>query len=126
MKFEMNGIDFVADTNILLYTLEGHSGIESLLHYSFAVSVISEIELLGKHEITSEETRIIAELLSDCSLIELNNPIKNRAIQLRQKQKIKLPDALIAATAIELQIPLVTADKRLERIEGLNCLIIEL
>jgi predicted nucleic acid-binding protein len=122
----MNGIDFVADTNILLYTLEGHSGIESLLHYSFAVSVISEIELLGKHEITSEETRIIAELLSDCSLIELNNPIKNRAIQLRQKQKIKLPDALIAATAIELQIPLVTADKRLERIEGLNCLIIEL
>jgi predicted nucleic acid-binding protein len=33
---------------------------------------------------------------------------------------------LIAATAIELQIPLVTADKRLERIEGLNCLIIEL
>jgi predicted nucleic acid-binding protein len=126
MKFEMSGIDFVADTNILLYTLEGHSGIESLLHYSFAVSVISEIELLGKHEITSEETRIITELLSDCSLIELNNPIKNRAIQLRQKQKIKLPDALIAATAIELQIPLVTADKRLERIEGLNCLIIEL
>jgi predicted nucleic acid-binding protein len=122
----MSGIDFVADTNILLYTLEGHSGIESLLHYSFAVSVISEIELLGKHEITSEETRIITELLSDCSLIELNNPIKNRAIQLRQKQKIKLPDALIAATAIELQIPLVTADKRLERIEGLNCLIIEL
>lgn len=126
MKFEMSGIDFVADTNILLYTLEGHSGIESLLHYSFAVSVISEIELLGKHEITSEEIRIITELLSDCSLIELNNPIKNRAIQLRQKQKIKLPDALIAATAIELQIPLVTADKRLERIEGLNCLIIEL
>ena len=126
MKFEMSGIDFVADTNILLYTLEGHSGIESLLHYSFAVSVISEIELLGKHEITSEETRIITELLADCSLIELNNPIKNRAIQLRQKQKIKLPDALIAATAIELQIPLVTADKRLERIEGLNCLIIEL
>lgn len=122
----MSGIDFVADTNILLYTLEGHSGIESLLHYSFAVSVISEIELLGKHEITSEETRIITELLADCSLIELNNPIKNRAIQLRQKQKIKLPDALIAATAIELQIPLVTADKRLERIEGLNCLIIEL
>ena len=122
----MSGIDFVADTNILLYTLEGHSGIESLLHYSFAVSVISEIELLGKHEITSEETRIITELLSDCSLIELNNPIKNRAIQLRQKQKIKLPDALIAATAIELQIPLVTADKRLERIEGLNCLIIDL
>jgi predicted nucleic acid-binding protein len=126
MKFGMNGLDFVADTNILLYILEGQSGIESLLHYSFAVSVISEIELLGKHEITREETSIIEALLADCSIIELNTPIKNRAIQLRQKQKIKLPDALIAATAIELQIPLVTADKRLERIEGLNCLIFEL
>ena len=122
----MNGLDFVADTNILLYILEGQSGIESLLHYSYAVSVISEIELLGKHEITKEETSIIQALLADCSLIELNTPIKNRAIQLRQKQKIKLPDALIAATAIELQIPLVTADKRLERIEGLNCLVFEL
>jgi predicted nucleic acid-binding protein len=126
MKFGMNGLDFVADTNILLYILEGQSGIESLLHYSYAVSVISEIELLGKHEITKEETSIIQALLADCSLIELNTPIKNRAIQLRQKQKIKLPDALIAATAIELQIPLVTADKRLERIEGLNCLVFEL
>lgn len=48
-----------------------------------------------------------------------------KAIQIRQKQKIKLPDALIAATAIELHVPLVTGDKRLEKIEGLNCLIFE-
>jgi hypothetical protein len=69
--------------------------------------------------------QIITDLLSDCYLVNLTIPIKNRAIQIRQKQKIKLPDALIAATAIELQVPLVTGDKRLEKIEGLNCLIFE-
>lgn len=121
----MNGIDFVADTNIILYTLEGHPGIEALLHYSFAVSVISEIELLGKLQISPQEVQIITDLLSDCYLVNLTIPIKNRAIQIRQKQKVKLPDALIAATAIELQVPLVTGDKRLEKIEGLNCLIFE-
>jgi predicted nucleic acid-binding protein len=121
----VNGIDFLADTNILLYILEGHPGMEGLLHYSFAVSVISEMELLGKFQITKAEESIIKNLLSDCQLVDLSEQIRSRAIRLRQNQKIKLPDALIASTAIELGIPLATADKRLERISGLNCLIID-
>jgi predicted nucleic acid-binding protein len=122
----MNGIDFLADTNILIYTLEGHPGVKSILPYSFALSVISEIELLGKTGILEEEIEAIRDLLNDCTLIELSETIKTRAIQLKQKQKIRLPDAIIAATAIEFSLPLVTADKRLEKIEGLNCLVLEL
>lgn len=121
----MSGIDFVADTNILLYILEGHSGVKALLGYSLAVSVVSEIELLGRHQITKQEVETISSLLSDCFLVDFTQSIKNRAIQIRQRQKIKLPDALIAATAMELHIPLVTGDKRLEKIEGLDCLIFE-
>ncbi len=121
----MNGIDFLADINILVYTLVGHPGIEGLLHYSFAVSVISELELLGKFRISKGEEAIIKNLLADCFVIDLSEPIRTRAIHLRQNQKIKLPDALIVATAVETGIPLVTADKRLERISGLNSLIID-
>ena len=123
--FAMNGIDFIADTNILIYTLEGHPGVKAILPYFFAVSVISEIELLGKTGISDLEKEIINELLNDCQVIELNSVIKERAISLKQKQKIRLPDAIIAATAIEYSLPLVTADKRLEKIEGLNCLVFE-
>lgn len=119
----MNGIDFLADTNILIYILEGHPGVEAILPYHIAVSVISEIELLGKCAITQLEKETIRQLLADCDVVEMSSSIKNGAIHLKQLQKIKLPDAVIAATAIELQIPLVTADKRLEKIEGLNCLI---
>ena len=87
----MNGIDFLADTNILIYTLEGHPGVKSILPYSFALSVISEIELLGKTGILEEEIEAIRDLLNDCTLIELSETIKTRAIQLKQKQKIRLP-----------------------------------
>ena len=83
------------------------------------------MELLGKFQITKAEESIIKSLLADCHLVDLSEQIRTRAIHLRQNQKIKLPDALIASTAIELGIPLATADKRLERISGLNCLIID-
>jgi Domain of unknown function (DUF4160) len=54
----MNGIDFVADTNIILYTLEGHPGIEALLHYSFAVFSIETGNRI-KGEIPGKQERLI-------------------------------------------------------------------
>jgi hypothetical protein len=51
MLLAMNGTDFIANTNILIYILEGHPGVEAILQDSFAASVISEIELLGKPRI---------------------------------------------------------------------------
>lgn len=62
-QLEMNGIDFLADTNILLYILEDLPQIEEVSNHSFVVSVISEIELLGRKDITSSEIKIIKELL---------------------------------------------------------------
>jgi hypothetical protein len=40
-------IDFIADTNFLIYLHEGNKIIEPFLEYDFGVSFISEIELLG-------------------------------------------------------------------------------
>jgi predicted nucleic acid-binding protein len=48
------------------------------------------------------------------------------AIELKQKQKIKLPDAIIAATSIFLNFPLFTADKYFSKIPNLDCVIIEI
>jgi predicted nucleic acid-binding protein len=49
---------------------------------------------------------------------------KNRAI--RQNNKIKLPDAIIAATAMQYGLPLVTADKGFSKITNLDLLLINL
>lgn len=52
-------IDFIADTNFLIYIHEGNKMIEPFLEYNFGISFISEVELLGFKGISkSEETKL--------------------------------------------------------------------
>jgi predicted nucleic acid-binding protein len=48
------------------------------------------------------------------------------AISLKQKYSVKIPDAIIAATAKSFDLPLITADIDLEKIEGVNILLLDL
>jgi predicted nucleic acid-binding protein len=120
----MSGIDFVADTNFLINLHEGHSSVIPFLDKTPVISVISEIELLGWHGINESHKRKLKELLQDCILFELTSDIRSIAISLRQKQKIKVPDSIIAATAIYLQLPVVTSDKGFRNIKGLELVLI--
>jgi len=98
----MSGIDFLADTNILLYVLEGRETVKPFINDNLAVSVITEIELLGWFNITPAQSAVIRNLLDNCFIIELIPAVKEIAIELKQRHKIKLPDAVVAATAIHL------------------------
>ena len=55
-----------------------------------------------------------------------SQPIKERTILLRRKYGTKLPDSIVAATAIECELPLVTADKGFKKIEELDLRLLEL
>jgi predicted nucleic acid-binding protein len=122
----MSGVDFLADTNVLIYTLEAYPALEGGMGCSIAVPVISEIEILGCKGITPPEISAIRALLNDCTVLKLSNKIKEVAIVLKQKYSIKLPDAVIAATAICSGLPLVTADTGFKRIENLNLVLLTL
>ncbi len=122
----MSGIDFLADTNILIYLLEGKPALKFLESSSIAVSVISEIELLGNYKISKNESTLIRGLLNESFIIGLIPAIKEIAIELKQKNKIRLPDAIIAATSIYLDVPLISADKRLCALKEINSLLIEI
>ena len=63
-------------------------------------------------------------IVVDTSLIITN--IKELTIDIRSKSKIKLPDAVIAATAIYFDLPLFTMDKGFNRIKDLNTVILSL
>ncbi|RZL36063.1 MAG: PIN domain-containing protein [Pedobacter sp.] len=119
-------IDFIADTNFLIYVHEGHKMIEPFLDYNFGISFISEIELLGFAGITQTEENKLQQLINDCFGIEWNTKIKEQTIQLRRKHSIKLPDAIIASTSLVYGIPLVTADKGFSRIEELDLVLIDI
>ncbi len=79
----MNGIDFLADTNFLIYLLEGRPEAALFADYSFAVSFITEIELLGRVGLSEDEANLIRNLLSNCVIIDLSAIVKDKAIKLK-------------------------------------------
>jgi predicted nucleic acid-binding protein len=120
-RFEVSGNKIVLDTNIILYLLSGNQELYSILNgMELYVSIITEVELLGFHGLSDTDKIRISNFLDDCIIINLNTDIKNVCIDVKQKSKSKTPDALVAATSIHLQIPLVTADKGFEKIENLD------
>ncbi len=106
----MSGIDFLADTNFLIYLLEGRPEAAAFATYSFAVSFVTEIELLGRYGLETNEEVSIRDLLNDCVIVELTTTVKQNAIALKQNRRIKLPDAIVAATAQTFGLTLLTAD----------------
>ncbi|HQZ26226.1 MAG TPA: type II toxin-antitoxin system VapC family toxin [Flavobacterium sp.] len=117
----MIGNSIVLDTNIVLYLLNGDDELASILNQmQLYVSVITEIELLGYKEISNEDKVKIKYFLSECIIVPLNDEIKNLCITIKQISKVKTPDAIVAATSIYNQIPLITSDKGFEKIQDLD------
>jgi len=62
---------------------------------------------------TSDEERLISDRLSKFTYLSISSEVEDLAIALRRKRKLKLPDALIAATAIHYSLELLTLDQAL-------------
>jgi len=119
---------FVLDTNAVIFlTTKGNvitSNLEKELDDAdLFISVISEIELFSKPELPPDEEENLRAFLSDrISVIDLTDEIKKETIALRRTAKHKLPDCIVAATAIVLNSTLLTADEKLLRLkwQGFN------
>ena len=116
----MNGTDFLADTNAVIYLLSGNNCMKPYLQKTLAVSVISFMELLSFPGITGDEEKLIRQFLSMRKIIQIDKDVMEKTIQLRRGYKIKLPDAIIAATALIHEIPLISADTGFCKIENLQ------
>jgi len=120
----MNGNNMVLDTNIILYFLNGDETLLPLLEErNLIISVITEIELLSYNELSKEELEAIQGFIGDCTIVNLNDDIKEIAISIRKKHKIKLPDSIILATANSLNTPLITADLDFEEMDDPNIIL---
>lgn len=106
----------VFDTNMLIYYLNNAGGEEFHLRFDSAVkkgvciSVITRIEVLGwpgYAEIlgTVDDAEALLRLLWE---EPLTDGIASKAIIIRRQYRLKVPDAIIAATALELGLPLTT------------------
>ena len=118
----MNGTDkFVFDTNVILVSLKGKqipADLDVRLGYGkWFISVITRIELFAFSGLDVEEETKIRLFLKKCRMIPLNKTVEHETILLRRaKPKLRLPDAIIAATAVELHATLITNDDDILRL----------
>ena len=122
----MSGNDLLLDTNILIYALKGNPGMEIYFEIVPYISAVTEMEILGVKDISFDEISIRETIIDYCRIIPLTNKIIQRVILIKRLNKIHLPDAIIAATAIEEGFTLVTADKAFKKIKDLSLILINI
>ena len=123
----MNGIRIFCDTNPLIYLLDGNKDVARFLNNrQIYLSVITELEMFGKPNLSSQDTKIIEVLLDECFIIDINQAIKQIYRGIKQQHTLKLPDAIVAATAIYLDMPLLTFDKGFKNVSNLKLILLNL
>jgi predicted nucleic acid-binding protein len=106
----MNGTNFLVDTNIIIYLTR-----ERLNTSDFAkkgsnlyISSINYIEALGYTFQNQSDENAVINICESFERLFLTKEIEKQTILIRKSNKIKLPDAIIAATAIVHNLTLIT------------------
>ena len=101
------------DTNILIDFLGGHREAQGLLASlnGAVISIVSWIEVLAGAR-SSEEEGMLKAFLDAWPIIPLDVDIAQRAAGIRREQRIKLPDAIVLATAQREHRKLVTRNTK--------------
>jgi hypothetical protein len=100
------------DTNILIDYLNGIPAArkELELYETRAISIVTWMEVMsGGGPELADTTR---GFLGRFTVIAISEPIAERAVNLRRERNLKLPDAIILATAIESGLMLVTRNTK--------------
>jgi predicted nucleic acid-binding protein len=112
----MNGLTddrLVLDSCICIDFL--NKKILSLPEADLFISVISRMEIRAKPGQTAEMEKEIHDFFHKLTIIPLIDAIEYMATAIRREgsPRLKLPDAIVAATAVILQAKLVTTDEKL-------------
>ena len=102
----------ILDSNIVIYyTDPTQTKLQNYLNTHFDslnVSAITHLEVLGYHKISFQDKIDFANFFKSIKLKRITKPIIEQAILLRQQKKMSVGDAIIAATALVNDEPLIT------------------
>lgn len=111
----MNGIKYLLDTNPLISFLQGSPKLWELTSFaSLGISIISILKFLSFTSIKEPDKKLFLDFIQKIEVIELkidNLQPLDTITNIRANFKVKLPDAIIAATAIYKNAVLITNDK---------------
>lgn len=96
--------------------------LDGYFNYNLTISIISKIEVLGFNDGTEELNRL-GKFIGLATIIFVEHTVADKAIELRKAYKIKLPDAIIAATALIFNLSILTRNTSdFKNIETLTCI----
>jgi len=117
------GKRYLIDTNVVLdfmgnrFSQEVRIALASIIDDEINLSVINQIELLGFSMVEQD----LVDFVNCSNISPMDDDIVQKTIDVRRKYKIKLPDAVIAATAIFCGFTLITSNtKDFRAVSGLE------
>lgn len=117
---------YLIDTNAIIDYLGqklppvGMEWMSSIVDKVPVVSVITKIELLGFNA-PPQHYQLLVDFIEDASVLDLSTQVVEKSIEIRRAHKTKLPDAIIAASAMIYNLTLISNnEKDFANIEGLN------
>lgn len=120
------GQGFLVDTNTVIdYIGEKlpENSLELIDDLEINLSVVSRIELLVWRNVSDEQLQVVKDFIDASKVFGLDEQVILESIEIRKNYRLKLPDAIIAATAIVKKLTLLTRNiKDFERIANLNCI----
>lgn len=116
--YVMNGERYFFDTNAIVALLKGNNEIVDLTKQAdfIAISVISRLEFFAFASLKEVDKNLFERFVARVTVVDLamHNPVLLDAIsEIRIQSSLKLPDAIIAASAKSVNAILVTADVKL-------------
>lgn len=109
----MEQSEYLIDSNVIIdylsnkLPLSGMDFMHEIVDNVPNISVITKIEVLG-FSAPREYQQLLFNFMNDASIYNLTDPIVEATIEIRKKHKTKLPDAIIAATAVKYNHILLT------------------
>ena len=109
---------YVPDTNVGVYFLRNVLA-APLPPGDYFISAVTEIELLSKPGLSVAELARIRSYVGTMTVVQLPSDVRDEAARIRRDHGLKLPDAIIAATALVLGAELLSNDRQMARVPNL-------
>jgi len=97
---------YLLDTNIVINYLDASMPMpamqfmDNIVNLQCSISVITKMEALGYSFKTPAEEKVMWTFVNGCEILKIGDVIVNDTIAIRKAKRMKLPDAIIAATAV--------------------------
>lgn len=123
----MSGSRYLLNTNAIVALLQGNLQLLQLIQNAdwIGISIISKIEFLAFSGLSQGNRQLFQQFIQRVEVVSLmadDTVLIEQIIQLRQQYRLKLPDAIITAMALQVTANLVTADREFAKVSTLAVL----